>query len=335
MAIANGSLHIGHLAALLPADVIARYYRAKGDDVYLVSGSDCHGTPVAIRAKKEGKTPREISDYYHAEFCECFDKLGFRFDRYGKTSSEEHISFIQDFHRAMYGGDFIYEKETPQAYCEICGTALADRFIVGKCPDCGEQARGDQCDVCGTVPDPENLLEPECSVCGSTPAFRPTKHLFIAISKFEKELTAFLNARPYWRKNAMSFSRRYLNEGLRDRAVTRDLDWGIDVPKDGYEDKKIYIWAENVLGYLSMSKVIAENRGENYGELWGENSRHYYVHGKDNIPFHTINPAFAYAREWWRMEAAGRHHIKRVPDARRAQDFDQSKLGYMGKGYCR
>ena len=285
---ANGSLHIGHLAGLLPADVIARYYRAKGDDVYLVSGSDCHGTPVAIRAKQENKSPQEISDGYHAEFCECFEKLGFSYDRYGKTSSKEHIDFVRDFHKAMYERNYIVEQETPQAYCGHCARALADRFVVGICPDCGGQAKGDQCDACGTVLEPEDLLEPRCSVCGTTPEFRSTKHLFIAISKLEKELTAFIDSRPHWRKNAIAFSRRYINEGLRDRAVTRDLDWGIDVPKNGYEDKKIYVWFEAVLGYLSMSKIVAEHRGENYDDLWGEDSRHYYVHGKDNIPFHTI-----------------------------------------------
>ena len=285
---ANGSMHIGHLAGLLPADVIARYYRAKGDDVYLVSGSDCHGTPVAIRAKQENKSPQYISDYYHDEFCACFEKLGFSYDRYGKTSSDEHITFVQEFHKKMYEGKYIYEQEAPQAFCEHCKTSLADRFVVGKCPDCFDAARGDQCDACGKVLDPEYLLEPHCSVCGSVPVFRPTKHLFIAISKLEKELTAYLEKHPGWRKNAVAFTRRYINEGLRDRAVTRDLDWGIDVPKDGYEDKKIYIWAENVLGYLSMSKVVAKQRSENYADIWSTDSRHYYVHGKDNIPFHSI-----------------------------------------------
>jgi methionyl-tRNA synthetase len=285
---ANGSLHIGHLAGLLPADVIARYYRAKGDDVYLVSGSDCHGTPVAIRAKQENTSPQEISDDYHDEFCDCFKKIGFSYDRYGKTSTEEHISFVQEFHRSMYEREFIYEKEAPQAFCEFCEKALADRFVVGKCPDCGEHARGDQCEACGVVLEPESLVEPRCSICGNVPVFRLTKHLFIAISKMERELTAFIDNRPHWRKNAIAFSRRYINEGLRDRAVTRDLDWGIDVPKEGYDDKRIYIWAENVLGYLYMSKAVADERGENYDDLWSEESRHYYVHGKDNIPFHTI-----------------------------------------------
>jgi methionyl-tRNA synthetase len=286
---ANGSLHLGHLAALLPADVIARYHRAKGDSVYLVSGSDCHGTPVAIRARQEGKTPLEISEYYHREFCECFDKLGFSFDRYGKTSSDEHRDFVTEFHRKMYDGEYIFERSAPQAFCGLCRRVLSDRFVVGKCPVCGEPCRGDQCEACGTVLDPEELLSPVCSLCGSPISFRETKHLFIAISKLESELREYLEKHSGWRRNAIAFTKKYIDEGLRDRAVTRDLDWGIDVPKPGYEEKKIYIWAENVLGYLSMSKATAAERGEDFfNELWGDDSRHYYVHGKDNIPFHTI-----------------------------------------------
>lgn len=285
---ANGSLHIGHIAALLPGDVLARYYRAKGDKVFYVSGSDCHGTPVSIRAKQENKTPREISNFYHEEFVEVFNQFGFSYDLYGKTSSDCHKSFIREFHKTMYESPYVYEKVLPQAYCEQCGTFLADRFVNGLCPNCGKAARGDQCDACGTVLEPENLVEPKCAVCGNAPVFRDSKHLYIAISKLEKELSGFVNSHPHWRKNAIAFSNRYISEGLRDRAVTRDLDWGIDVPKEGYEDKKIYIWAENVLGYLSMSCEVAAQRGDSFEELWGENARHYYVHGKDNIPFHTI-----------------------------------------------
>jgi len=285
---ANGSLHIGHIAALLPADVLARYHRAKGDEVYFVSGSDCHGTPVAIRAKQENKSPEEVSDYYHNEFCECFDKLGFSYDLYTKTSTEEHKSFVIDFHRKMYEQEYVFERSEPQAYCENCKTFLADRFVTGKCPSCGENTRGDQCDACGNVLEPINLTAPKCSICGETPIFKDTDHLYIAISRLEDKLKSFVDHHPKWRKNAIAFSNRYINEGLRDRAITRDLDWGIDVPQPGYEDKKIYIWAENVLGYLSASKVVADKRGESYEELWGENAKHYYVHGKDNIPFHTI-----------------------------------------------
>ncbi|HKM42759.1 MAG TPA: methionine--tRNA ligase [Limnochordia bacterium] len=285
---ANGPLHIGHVAALLPADVIARYFRAKGENVYFVSGSDCHGTPVAIRAKEEDTSPEEISELYHEEFCECFARLGFSYDRYGKTSSEEHRLFVSEFHRHMYARDHIYEQDAPQAYCSRCNRVLADRFVVGSCPACTAETRGDQCDACGTVVELEQLGKPTCASCQGIVTFRKTKHLFLAISRFEKELRTYLQAHPTWRKNAVAFTKRYIEEGLRDRAITRDLDWGIDVPKDGYEDKKIYIWAENVLGYLSMSKEVADSRGEDYAALWGADSRHYYVHGKDNIPFHTI-----------------------------------------------
>ena len=285
---ANGPLHIGHVAALLPADVIARYFRAKGHNVYFVSGSDCHGTPVAIRAKEEHISPEEISDRYHEEFCECFEKLGFSYDRYGKTSSVEHQAFVRDFHEQLYAGDYIYEEDAPQAYCPTCERILTDRFVVGVCPVCSAKARGDQCDACGTVVEPAQLEDASCASCHGAVSFRQTKHLFLAISRLKKELTTYLEAHPAWRKNAISFTKRYIDEGLRDRAITRDLDWGIDVPKDGYEEKKIYIWAENVLGYLSMSKVVAESRGKDYKALWNKDSKHYYVHGKDNIPFHTI-----------------------------------------------
>lgn len=285
---ANGSLHIGHIAGLLPGDVIARYYRANGDDVYYVSGSDCHGTPVTIRAKQEGKTPAEISDHYHSEFLYCFEKLGFAYDRYGKTSQPEHLEFVQEFHRKLYRSDLVYEKEAPQAYCGQCRQFLPDRFVKGNCPQCGEKSRGDQCDACGSVMEPELLLEPECSICGSKPEFRNAKHLYIAVSRLEARLEELLLTRKGWRKNAVSFTRRYLEEGLRDRALTRDLNWGIPVPKEGYEDKKIYIWAENVLGYLSMSAIEAKERGVAFEELWGEEALHYYIHAKDNIPFHTI-----------------------------------------------
>ena len=339
---ANGSLHIGHIAGLLPGDVLARYHRANGDQVYYVSGSDCHGTPVAIRAKQDHATPGEISDRYHAEFTECFKRLGFSYDEYTKTSSPEHIDFIQRFHKKLYESEYVYEKESPQAYCEECNTFLADRFVTGTCPKCGAPTRGDQCDDCGTVLEPENLIDPICAICGKPIHFKNSKHLYIAISKLEKELKELVDSHPNWRKNAIQFTNRYIDEGLRDRALTRDLDWGIPVPKDGYEGKTIYIWAENVLGYLSASEVavkrytsqkldtenntVVNDTSKNeassarvsndetiknnpleeqiiadkteisefnqaYESLWDKDATdtiHYYVHGKDNIPFHTI-----------------------------------------------
>jgi len=285
---ANGSLHIGHIAGLLPADVIARYFRAKGDTVYFVSGSDCHGTPVVIRAKQENKTPEQISNFFHEEFIYCFNKLGFSYDLYTKTSTNEHKEFVKEFHERLYLSKYIYEKSSPQAYCNKCNSFITDRFVLGKCPSCLSETRGDQCDTCGFVLEPENLIQPKCAICGSDIEFKDSTHLYIAISKLEKQLKDYINSHTNWRKNAISFSNRYIDEGLKDRAITRDLEWGIDVPKKNYKDKKIYIWAENVLGYLSASKVLSDSKDESFEELWGENARHYYVHGKDNIPFHTI-----------------------------------------------
>lgn len=300
---ANGSLHIGHIAGLLPGDVLARYHRAVGDNVYFVSGSDCHGTPVAIRAKQENRTPKEISDFYHEEFTECFERLGFSYDVYTKTSADEHKAFVKGFHKKLYESPYVYEREVPQAYCENCDTFLADRFVLGKCPKCGSDTRGDQCDACGTVLEPEALAEPICAVCGQKIGFKNSKHLYIAITKLHEELKAFVDTHPEWRKNAIAFTNKYIDDGLRDRALTRDLEWGIEVPKDGYENKTIYIWAENVLGYLSASKVAAEKINADFRELWGKDAKHYYVHGKDNIPFHTIIlPALLLGNgEGWRL----------------------------------
>jgi len=284
---ANGSLHIGHISALLPGDVLARYFRAKGDTVFFVSGSDCHGTPVAIRARQENKTPEEMSDYYHNEFADCFNRLGFTYDLYGKTSAGYHKSFVQDFHRKLYKGGYVYEESIPQAYCRHCRQFLPDRFVKGLCPYCGKPARGDQCEACGNVLEPENLLQAECSICGEAPEFLPTNHLYLSITRMKEELERYVESHSHWRKNAYEMSKRYIREGLRDRSLTRDLDWGIDVPKEGYENKKIYIWAENVLGYLSDCYTLCREKGIDFYEFWNS-AKQYYVHGKDNIPFHTI-----------------------------------------------
>ncbi|MDF2587134.1 MAG: methionine--tRNA ligase [Anaerocolumna sp.] len=285
---ANGSLHIGHIASLLPGDVLARYYRAKGDQVFYVSGSDCHGTPVAIRAKQEKKSPEEISNFYHNEFDDIFKKLGFSYDLYTKTTSKEHKDFVRDFHKKLYESNLIYEKTAPGAFCPKCNKVVTDRLVIGECPLCGAATRGDQCDNCGAVLEPESIVHPKCADCNSDLNFIESTGLYIALSKLEMELTTFVENHPKWRKNAISFTKRYIEEGLKDRAITRDLDWGIDVPKTSYENKKIYIWAENVLGYLSASFTVAKQRNVDFNHLWSDNSLHYYVHGKDNIPFHTI-----------------------------------------------
>lgn len=286
---ANGSLHIGHIAALLPGDVLARYYRLRGGyNVFYVSGSDCHGTPITIKAKQQGKSPEEICNYYHEEFREVFDKLGFSYDLYSKTSDKQHKEFVTGFHKKIYESKYVSERTVKQAFCPKCEKVLTDRLILGRCPACNSRAKGDQCEACGNIPEEGQIIDAVCADCGSQVSFRETTHLYLEISKLRDELYDYLNKHQDWRKNAIAFTRRYIEEGLRDRTITRDLDWGIEVPKQGYEDKKIYIWAENVLGYLSASYALCQVRNIPFSELFGEKARHYYVHGKDNIPFHTI-----------------------------------------------
>lgn len=287
---ANGSLHIGHASCLLPGDVIARYHRLAGNDVCYVSGSDCHGTPITIRAKTEDRLPEEICDKYHNEFVDAFDYLNFSYDYYGKTTEQSHKDFVTDFHSSLYESEFVYEKEEEQAYCPNCKKYLPDRLLIGKCPICQADSKGDQCEKCGHIIESTELLEPVCSQCSSIPEFVPTKNLYIEISKLQHEITKLLEGNnESWKHNSIAFTKRYLNEGLRDRALTRDLDWGIDVPRKGYKHKKIYIWAENVLGYLSACLEHCNKKGLNFDSLWhNSEAKHYYAHGKDNIPFHTI-----------------------------------------------
>lgn len=285
---ANGSLHIGHIAALLPGDVLARYFRLKGDKVFYVSGSDCHGTPITERAERENKTPEEISEFYHKEFFEVFGSLGFSYDLYLKTTDERHKCFVTGFHKKLYDSEYTEERTVKQPFCPACKRVLTDRMIKGICPVCKNQARGDQCDFCSEIFEADSLINAECTVCGTGISFRETKQIYLLISKLSDDLTEYLDSHNFWRKNAKAFTKRYIDEGLRDRAVTRDLKWGIDVPKEGFQDKKIYIWAENVLGYLSAVSILCKEQGLDFREIYGKNSRHYYVHGKDNIPFHTI-----------------------------------------------
>lgn len=182
---ANGSLHIGHLSSLLGGDILARYHRLKGDTVCYVSGSDCHGTPITIRAKKEGIVPSVITNRYHLEFEDSFKRLGFTYDSYGRTDSESHKSFVQEFFKTLKARENLYEREIEQAFCNKCSQFLPDRFVVGKCPNCGQDAKGDQCDHCGSLLDPIQLNERKCGICGSEPVFKLSRHLFIPLSKFE------------------------------------------------------------------------------------------------------------------------------------------------------
>lgn len=286
---ANGSLHLGHLSSLLPGDILARYYRLTGKDVLYVSGSDCNGTPITIRAKEENVTPQEIANRYHEEFQECFSALGFSYDCYSRTDAEHHHKIVQQIFLDLLENGFIFKKEIEQTYCESCAQFLPDRYVEGLCPKCEKPARGDQCDYCSTILDPLDLLERKCKICIRTPIIRKTEHFYFSLSSFQEKLENYIaSAECSWRENAIQLTKRYLQEGLRDRAVSRDLPVGVSVPVKGYEDKKIYVWIEAVSGYLSASKLWAKKNDTDDSPFWNKDTLTYYVHGKDNIPFHTI-----------------------------------------------
>lgn len=288
---ANGSLHIGHVAALLPGDIIARYYRQKGEDVLYVSGSDCNGTPISIRANQEGTTVKAIADRYHAEFSETFLQLGFTYDLYTRTDDADHHQFVQELFLQLLENGHLYKKKIEQAYCVNDAQFLPDRFVEGICPVCGAKARGDQCDTCSTILDPLDLLEKQCKLCGQPPEIRQTEHYYFAFHTFQKELEQLVEEKRQggvWRDNAIQLTSRYLREGLLDRAVTRDLPNGVPVPVEGFEDKKIYVWIEAVAGYFTASRKWSEATGKALDAFWSPDTKSYYVHGKDNIPFHTV-----------------------------------------------
>ena len=286
---ANGSLHLGRLASVLPGDVLARYFRAKGDDVLYVSGSDCHGTPVAVQAMQEGISPGELAGRYHEEFVECFKRLGFTYDWYTRTDQPFHHQVVRELFLKLLEQGHLYRKSVLQTYCETDERFLPDRYVEGKCPVCGQRARGDQCDFCSTLLDPADLSERTCKICGNPPVDRPAEHFYLALSSFQDALNEYAEQAEGWKDNAVHLTRRYLEEGLQDRAVTRDLTWGVDVPVEGFDGKKIYVWIEAVSGYLSASKQWANETGGRWESFWQEQDvTAYYVHGKDNIPFHTL-----------------------------------------------
>jgi methionyl-tRNA synthetase len=288
---ANGSLHLGHIASLLPGDILARFHRLKGDHVLYVSGSDCNGTPIAIRAKQEGISPHDVAGRYHQEFADCFQKLGFSYDCYTRTDTENHHQTVQTIFLELLENGLIYKKEVEQTYCKTCEQFLPDRYVEGICPHCGEKARGDQCDYCSAILDPIDLLDKTCKLCGSQPTIRKTEHFYLALSKLQHELEEYVagaKASRSFRDNAIQLTERYLAEGLQDRAVSRDLPIGVSIPVIGYEDKKIYVWIEAVSGYFSASRQWAKETGRDDSPFWNEVCKTYYVHGKDNIPFHSL-----------------------------------------------
>jgi methionyl-tRNA synthetase len=284
----NYNLHLGHIAGLIGGDVLARYHRAKGDDVIYVSGSDCHGTPITERAKKENTTPEEISEKYHKNFVDTFNALSFSYDLYTKTKTDYHKQEVQKMIKRIYDNGYIYEKIEPQAFCEKCNKFLADRELKIKCPSCGNESKGDSCD-CGYVPTEKDLLDATCAECGEKVVQKDNKNLYIALSKLQPKIEEYVNKnKDKWRINAQNETDKYLREGLKDRAISRDLNWGVPLPFGGYENKRLYVWIEAVMGYITAAKKICEERKIDWEDYWKRADRIYMVHGKDNIVFHSI-----------------------------------------------
>ncbi len=290
---ASGPIHLGHLAGhLIPPDIYTRFRRMRGDRAILVSGSDEHGTPITIAAEAEGIPPQELVDRNHAGIVKAIEDMGIRFDLYSRTSAPHHERTVHQLFSAINGNGHIREYEMDAMYCPHDGRFLPDRYVEGVCPLCGfESARGDQCDECGHTHDATELSAPRCKICGNPPELRRTNHMFFALPNFEDELRVWIEDREGWRPNVVSQTLNWLNMGLKDRAVTRDINWGITVPVPGYEDKRIYVWFEAVMGYFSTTVEWARLQGEEdaWEDFWldPEAETHYFL-GKDNIPFHTI-----------------------------------------------
>ncbi|MCR4440207.1 MAG: methionine--tRNA ligase [bacterium] len=290
---ANGPIHLGHLAgAYLPADVYVRYQRLKRRDVLFICGTDEHGVPISIAAEAKGVSPQEVVDYWHRDHKESFARFGISFDYFSRTSLPIHHKTAQDFFLRLHKAGYLVEKVVEQYFCPTCNRFLADRYVEGKCPKCGAAgARGDQCERCGSSLSPTDLIEPYCKVCGARPEVRPSTHLFLRLRAFQEKLERWLAEKTSWKDNVLNYCRGWFAEGLEDRAVTRDLPWGVPVPLPGYEGKVIYVWFEAPIGYISATMDWASSRGqpERWRDYWLDSgTRLVHFIGKDNIVFHAI-----------------------------------------------
>ena len=291
---ASGSRHLGHLAgAYLPADIYARHQRLVGNDVLMVSGSDVHGTPITVRADAEGVTPAEIVGRYHSEFCRQWEQLGISWDLFTTTGTPNHAEVTQDMFLVQLRNGHMDKRVSEQFYDPVGRRFLPDRYIEGTCPHCGfGQARGDQCEHCSTTLDATDLIEPRSKISGAVPELRQTEHFYYRYSDFTEAVAAWLKTRQGWRPHVLNSCTGWTNEGLHDRAITRDLDWGVELPVDDLgEGKRIYVWYDAVIGYLSASKEWSQRRGEpDAWKRWWHNddAHHVYFMAKDNIPFHCL-----------------------------------------------
>lgn len=290
---ANGPVHIGHLAGVyIPADVYARFQRRLGKDVAFICGSDEHGIPITIRAKKEGVTPQDIVDKYHEIIKKSFADLGISFDEYSRTTSKNHYETSQDFFKALYEKGKFTEEMSEQYFDEQAGEFLADRYIVGTCPNCGnENAYGDQCERCGSTLSPSELINPKSMLSGNVPILKETKNWYLPLNEYEDFLNEWIieGHKDDWKPNVYGQVKSWLNDGLKPRAMTRDLNWGVPVPLPGAEGKVLYVWFDAPIGYISFTKEWAEKNGKDWKDYWqSEASDLVHFIGKDNIVFHCI-----------------------------------------------
>ena len=289
----NGPLHIGHMAGVyVPADIYARYLRLKGHDVAFICGSDEHGVPITIKAKNEGVTPQDIVDHYNANIKASFKEFGISFDNYSRTSAKIHHETASEFFTTLHAkGEFI-EETNAQLYDAEAGQFLADRFVVGTCPKCGnEESYGDQCEACGTSHNATDLIKPKSAITGATPSLKETKHWFLPLDKHEAFLKQWIleGHKSDWKPNVYGQCKSWIDDGLRPRAVTRDLDWGIPVPVEGADGKVLYVWFDAPIGYISSTKEWAQKEGKDWEPYWkDEDTTLVHFIGKDNIVFHCI-----------------------------------------------
>ena len=289
----NGPIHIGHLAGVyVPADIYARYLRMKGEDVFFVCGSDEHGVAISIQAKREGKSPKELIDHYHNIIKSSFYDFGISFDHYGRTSDPIHHKTASNFFKKLHDNDNFVEEITEQLYDEEAGQFLADRFVVGTCPHCGhEEAYGDQCESCGRSLNATDLINPTSTLSGSVPVTKATKHWFLPLNQYQTFLEDWIlkGHADNWKPNVYGQVKSWLDDGLKARAVTRDLDWGIPVPVPGGENKVLYVWFDAPIGYISATKEWAEKNNTDWKPYWKDkNTKLIHFIGKDNIVFHCI-----------------------------------------------
>ena len=289
----NGPVHIGHLAGVyVPSDIYARYQRLQGKDVAFVCGSDEHGVPITLKAKKEGITPQQVVDKYHAIIKRSFEDFGISFDNYSRTSAKIHHETASDFFKKLYKEGKFIEEVTEQLFDAEANQFLADRFVIGICPKCGfEESYGDQCEQCGTSHNATDLINPKSAISGGAPILKETKHWFLPLDQYEAWLKEWIivGHKKDWKANVYGQCKSWIDDGLRPRAVTRDLDWGIPVPVEGAEGKVLYVWFDAPIGYISATKEWAEREGKNWEPYWkSEDSKLLHFIGKDNIVFHCI-----------------------------------------------